>query len=351
MGEKNRASTNTVIKVLQKEFGNENNETMKNYGLCLFYSVGISLAVTFEWQPSDGNKNLTKLFLDSNGFYVGGLNTTYFINYNFKDISQRSHSKTTTRHPCCPKSSKTSSNSKEIYFNYAQNILTYGKEDRKRLVICSNINGECTVLKPSDFSNEAKGEKFQDVVSSLRQYPSFARVLSINDSNKETHDILFTAKTNLVGTNTCKQEYKTNKDEKCSCQSRLLDQTWQAVSSNEIMRATEISNTTHKLKDMCGPQAIDSSYEDKMILRQKSISNGINVAPDMCSEEEQNESTTRYIEVFTAYDEYSGTDWLYYIYEFSETKKGTNFEPSKSNFRIGRACVADINFRNIAEIP
>ena len=68
-------------------------------------------------------------------------------------------------------------------------------------------------MKPSEFSNEAKGKKFKDVVSPLKQYPSFARVLSINDSIKETHDILFTAKTNLVGTNTCKQEYKTNKDE------------------------------------------------------------------------------------------------------------------------------------------
>ena len=55
---------------------------MKNYGL--FYLVGFSLALEFEWKPSDGNKNLTKLFLDSDGFYVGGLNTTYFINYNFK---------------------------------------------------------------------------------------------------------------------------------------------------------------------------------------------------------------------------------------------------------------------------
>ena len=61
---------------------------MKNYGLCLFYSVGFSLAVEFAWQPSDGNKNLTKLFLDSDGFYVGGLNTTYFINYNFKGKSE-----------------------------------------------------------------------------------------------------------------------------------------------------------------------------------------------------------------------------------------------------------------------
>merc|ERR1711990_994233 len=105
-----RDLTNTVIKVLQKEFGNENNETMKNYDLFLFYSVGFSLAVEFEWQPSDGNKNLTKLFLDSDGFYVGGLNTTYLINYNFKDVSQRSHSETSTRHPCCPESSRMSSN-------------------------------------------------------------------------------------------------------------------------------------------------------------------------------------------------------------------------------------------------
>ena len=218
-------------------------------------------------------------------------------------------------------------------------------------------------MKPSEFSNKAKGKKFKDVVSPLKQYPSFARVLSIDDSIKETHDILFTAKTNLVGTNTCKQEYKRikneeknnllNKDVECSCQSRMLDQTWQAVSSNEIMRATEISSTTHKLKDMCRPQAVDSSYEDRMILRQKSVSNGIGVGPDMCSEEEQDESTTRYIEVFTAFDEYSGTEWLYYVYEYSETKKGTNWEQDgpSSNFRIGRACVADINFRNIAEIP
>ena len=207
-------------------------------------------------------------------------------------------------------------------------------------------------MKPSEFSNKAKGKKFKDVVSPLKQYPSFARVLSIDDSIKETHDILFTAKTNLVGTNICKQEYRTNKDNECSCQNRMLDQTWQAVSSNEIMRATEISTTTHKLKDMCGPQAVDSSYEDKMILRQKSVLE-IGVGSDMCSEEEQDESTTRYIEVFTAFDEYSGTDWLYYIYEYSETKKGTNWEQDgpSSNFRIGRACVADINFRNIAEIP
>ena len=74
--------------LLQKEFGNENNETMKNYGL--FYLVGFSLAVEFEWEPSDGNKNLTKLFLDSDGFYVGGLNTTYFINYNFKGKTLKS---------------------------------------------------------------------------------------------------------------------------------------------------------------------------------------------------------------------------------------------------------------------
>ena len=135
-------------------------------------------------------------------------------------------------------------------------------------------------MKPSEFSNKAKGKKFKDVVSPLKQYPSFARVLSINDSIKETHDILFTAKTNLVGTNICKQEYRTNKDNECSCQNRMLDQTWQAVSSNEIMRATEISTTTHKLKDMCGPQAVDSSYEDKMILRQKSVL-GIGVGSDL----------------------------------------------------------------------
>ena len=60
---------------------------MKSYDLFLFYSVGFSLAVEFEWKPSDANKNLTKLFLDSDGFYVGGLNTTYFINYDFKGKS------------------------------------------------------------------------------------------------------------------------------------------------------------------------------------------------------------------------------------------------------------------------
>ena len=82
---------------------------MKNYDLFLFYSVGFSLAVEFEWKPSDANKNLTKLFLDSDGFYVGGLNTTYFINYDFKGktiifriiviwIFQMSHNDLTVKH-------------------------------------------------------------------------------------------------------------------------------------------------------------------------------------------------------------------------------------------------------------
>ena len=82
---------------------------MKSYDLFLFYSVGFSLAVEFEWKPSDANKNLTKLFLDSDGFYVGGLNTTYFINYDFKGktiifriiviwIFQMSHNDLTVKH-------------------------------------------------------------------------------------------------------------------------------------------------------------------------------------------------------------------------------------------------------------
>ena len=47
-------------------------------------------------------------------------------------------------------------------------------------------------------------------------------------------------------------------------------------------------------------------------------------------------------------------NWIYYIYTYREIydSNDNNFDNSnKGNFRIGRACIADIQFKSAAEIP
>ena len=79
----------------------------------------------------------------------------------------------------------------------------------KKLIFCGNIDGTCTVVDTADFNNEESSvETYPHLVSELAGHPSFIKVLSIEDSLKEKHDILFTAKTALQSIDECKSQRK-----------------------------------------------------------------------------------------------------------------------------------------------
>lgn len=232
----------------------------------------------------------------------------------------------------------------------------------EKLIYCGNLDGTCTVVDTADFNlEESPVETYPHLVSELAGHPSFIKVLSIEDSLKEKHDILFTAKTALQSIDECKSQRKGE------CKTAGFE----ALNNQlefEILRSTEISTgTKHKLADMCLPQDFD-----------------VAVGNERKGMKETKDGYMRYIDVFTAHDRYAKVDWLYYVYEyfpvandkesffhigsqgqdtsfislrcnldlFCEKLNQTNFDDyPKNNFRLGRVCSADLYFANVAEIP
>ena len=253
-------------------------------------------------------------------------------------------------HPCCWHEDS----HKIRRSNYVQNIekikiLEKGKGNVEKLIICGNLEGKCTIIDESNFENTAAPNvEYKQLVSEIRENPGFIKVIKLKDSSGTVHDLLYSAKTNLYGTDICKNYHRTQ-PKNCTCSNEVsaLVSLKQRKDFTEVLRVTELSKDVQpKLEEICpGSSAIDPDL-GRAGMRINGAADQ-RLADQNCVEFISRQGTMRYTEVFTAFDKSSKMEWLYYVYDYMPPPTNDFDNMPKSNFRIGRACSADIYFSNI----
>merc|ERR1712048_460846 len=336
-----------------------------------FLIFGFAWSQRLEWRPKDSNDlNFTRLLVSQNNIYIGGKNQLLKLERNDKNIqliSKRdiSKEKTNKPHPCCEvvgvsNSPKDIDCDKCYSFqglqgpfeeeNFVQNLL----EVDNFILFCQNVNQKCSAIPKDDFQIAVPPIEQKELVSPLPQNPALVSVLEITDSADVVHKVVYVAKTNTYGTATCRGQGP--KDGKCKAKSdtpyNIRRNNMKSVLVNFEIDPSKLSAN----KDAQKPLKLIKQIEpNKSNNQQTSQTKNQNFNSKILEEFEKDEKypTMDYIDMFVAKDDLTELEWVYYVYTYDPVANRSDYSihKSKGNFKIGRACIADTEFKNTAEIP